>query len=30
LYINKLDDVDLPTLEELIAQSVAHVRATGR
>jgi hypothetical protein len=30
LYINKLDDVDLPTLRELIRQSVAHVRATGR
>ncbi|UCC77125.1 MAG: DUF1801 domain-containing protein [Anaerolineales bacterium] len=26
LYINKLDDVDLPTLRELISQSVAHVR----
>ena len=25
LYINKLEDVDLPTLRELIKQSVAHV-----
>jgi hypothetical protein len=30
LYVNKLDDVDLPTLRELIGQSVAHVRETGR
>ena len=30
LYINKLDDVDLRTLRELIRQSVAHVRETGR
>lgn len=27
LYINKLDDVDIPTLRELIRQSVAHVAA---
>ncbi len=26
LYINKLDDVDLPTLREIIRQSVAHIR----
>jgi hypothetical protein len=30
LYINKLDDVDLPTLRELIRQSVVHVKETGR
>ena len=29
LYINKLEDVDLPTLKALIAQSVAHLRATA-
>ena len=29
LYINKLDDVDLPTLRELIKQSVAHVAETN-
>jgi hypothetical protein len=29
LYINKLEDVDLPTLCELITQSVAHVRASN-
>ena len=28
LYINKLDDVDLETLRELIARSVAQIRAT--
>ena len=27
LYINKLEDIDLPTLRELVAQSVAHVKA---
>jgi hypothetical protein len=26
LYLKRLDDVDLPTLRELIAQSVAHMR----
>jgi len=30
LYINKLDDVDLPTLRELIRQSVVYVKETGR
>ena len=30
LYINKLDDVHLPTLRELIRQSVAHVKKTAR
>jgi hypothetical protein len=30
LYINKLADVDLPTLRELIKQSVAAVRESGR
>lgn len=30
LYINKLDDVDLPTLRELVRQSAAHVAATNR
>ena len=30
LYINKLDDVDLPTLRELIEQSVAHVANTNQ
>ncbi len=29
LYINKLADVDLPTLQELITRSVTQVRATG-
>ena len=29
LYINKLADVDLPTLRELIAQSVKHVAETN-
>ena len=28
LYINRLDDVDIATLRELIARSVAHMRAT--
>ena len=30
LYINKLDDVDLATLRELIEQSVAHMAETNR
>jgi hypothetical protein len=30
LYINKLDDVDLPTLRELIEKSVAHVAESNR
>lgn len=30
LYINKLDDVDIDILRELIAQSIAHVKATNR
>ncbi|MEA3335406.1 MAG: DUF1801 domain-containing protein [Chloroflexota bacterium] len=30
LYINKLDDVDIPTLRELIRQSVAHVAETNQ
>ncbi len=29
LYINKLADVDLPTLKELVKQSVRHVKATN-
>ena len=29
LYINKLGDIDLATLRELIAQSVAHVKETA-
>jgi hypothetical protein len=29
LYINKLTDVDLPTLRELVRQSVAHVAETS-
>jgi hypothetical protein len=29
LYINKLADVDMPTLRELVSQSVAHVAATS-
>lgn len=29
LYINKLEDIDLATLRELIAQSVAHVKASA-
>ena len=28
LYINKLEDVDLPTLRELVRQSAAHVAET--
>jgi hypothetical protein len=28
LYIKRLDDLDLPTLRELVRQSVAHLRAT--
>ena len=27
LYINKIEDVDVPTLKELIRQSLAHVKA---
>ena len=30
LYINKLEDVDIPTLRELIRQSVAHLEKSGR
>jgi hypothetical protein len=30
LYINKLTDVDLPTLRELVRRSVAHVAETNR
>jgi hypothetical protein len=30
LYINKLEDVDIPTLRELIRQSVAHLAESGR
>ena len=30
LYINKLDDVDLATLRDLIGQSVAHMAETNR
>jgi hypothetical protein len=30
LYINKLADVDLTTLRELVRRSVSHVRASGR
>jgi len=30
LYINKLADVDLSTLRELIKQSVVHMRESGR
>ncbi len=30
LYINKLADVDLPTLRELVRQSVAHMAKTNR
>ncbi|MFN8454599.1 MAG: DUF1801 domain-containing protein [Anaerolineae bacterium] len=29
LYIKKLQDIDLPTLKELVAQSVAHMRAAN-
>ena len=29
LYINRLDDVDLPTLRKLIKQSVQHMRKTN-
>jgi hypothetical protein len=29
LYINKLEDVDLDTLRELVRRSVAHMRATN-
>lgn len=29
LYINKLADIDLPTLRELVRQSVAHVAETN-
>ena len=30
LYINKLEDVDIPTLRELIRQSVTHLVESGR
>jgi hypothetical protein len=30
LYINKLEDVDLPTLRKLVEQSAAHVAETNR
>ena len=30
LYINKLEDVDIPTLRELIRQSVTHLAESGR
>jgi hypothetical protein len=30
LYINKLEDIDLPTLRELIRQSVVHAAETNR
>jgi len=30
LYINKLEDVDIATLRELIRQSVAHLEESGR
>jgi hypothetical protein len=30
LYINTLDDVDLPTLKKLIAESVKHMRKTNK
>lgn len=30
LYVNKLADVDLPTLKELVKQSVKHMKATNR
>ncbi len=30
LYINTLDDVDLPTLRELVKQSVKHTAKTGK
>ena len=30
LYINKLEDVDVPTLRELITQSVTHLEEHGR
>ena len=30
LYINKLEDVDLPTLRELVRQSVTHMAETNR
>lgn len=29
LYVNKLADVDLPTLKELVKQSVKHMKATN-
>jgi len=29
LYINKLDDVDLEVLRELVRQSVAHISGKG-
>ena len=28
LYVNRLTDVDLPTLKELVKQSVKHMKAT--
>jgi hypothetical protein len=30
LYINTLDDIDLPTLKELVKQSVKHIAKTGK
>ena len=30
LYINKLDDIDLPTLRALVEQSVAHMAQSNR
>jgi uncharacterized protein YdhG (YjbR/CyaY superfamily) len=30
LYINRLDDIDLPTLKELVKQSVKHMIKTHR
>jgi len=30
LYINKLDDIDLPTLKELVERSVAHMIKTNK
>ncbi len=29
-YLKRLDDVDLPTLKELVAQSYRHMRATNK
>ena len=30
LYINTLDDIDLPTLKELVKQSVKHMKKAGK